>query len=70
MKFVQDHHRKVDRIAVLTDSKILKIAPKIAEHFAHPELKVFGSGERVSAFTRFETSVLGWFGLPRSLPGR
>jgi RNA polymerase sigma-70 factor (TIGR02960 family) len=28
------------------------------------------SGERVSAFTRFESSVLGWFGLPRSLPGR
>jgi RNA polymerase sigma-70 factor (TIGR02960 family) len=28
------------------------------------------SGERLSAFTRFETSVLGWFGLPRSLPGR
>jgi RNA polymerase sigma-70 factor (TIGR02960 family) len=28
------------------------------------------SGERVSAFTRFESSLLGWFGLPRSLPGR
>jgi RNA polymerase sigma-70 factor (TIGR02960 family) len=27
------------------------------------------SGERVSAFTRFESSLLGWFGLPRSLPG-
>jgi RNA polymerase sigma-70 factor (TIGR02960 family) len=28
------------------------------------------SGERVSAFTRFESSLLGSFGLPRSLPGR
>jgi RNA polymerase sigma-70 factor (TIGR02960 family) len=27
------------------------------------------SGQRVSAFTRFESSLLGWFGLPRSLPG-
>jgi RNA polymerase sigma-70 factor (TIGR02960 family) len=28
------------------------------------------SGERVSAFTRFESSLLGSFGLPRSRPGR
>jgi RNA polymerase sigma-70 factor (TIGR02960 family) len=28
------------------------------------------SGDRVSAFTRFEASVLSGFGLPRSLPGR
>jgi RNA polymerase sigma-70 factor (TIGR02960 family) len=28
------------------------------------------TGQRVSAFTRFESSLLGWFGLPRSLPGR
>jgi hypothetical protein len=52
MKFVRGHHRKIDRVAAVTDSKILAIAPKIAEHFAHPEFKVFGSGERASA--------LGW----------
>jgi RNA polymerase sigma-70 factor (ECF subfamily) len=28
------------------------------------------AGERISAMTRFETSVLPWFGLPRSLPSR
>ena len=49
MKFVRDHHRKIDRVAAVTDSKILTIAPKIAEHFAHPEFKVFRSGERASA---------------------
>jgi RNA polymerase sigma-70 factor (TIGR02960 family) len=27
------------------------------------------AGDRISAMTRFETSVLPWFGLPRSLPG-
>ena len=26
------------------------------------------SGDRISALTRFESSVLPWFGLPRSLP--
>jgi RNA polymerase sigma-70 factor (ECF subfamily) len=28
------------------------------------------SGDRISAMTRFENSVLAWFGLPRSLPSR
>jgi RNA polymerase sigma-70 factor (TIGR02960 family) len=28
------------------------------------------SGDRICAFTHFDTSVLPWFGLPRSLPGR
>jgi RNA polymerase sigma-70 factor (TIGR02960 family) len=28
------------------------------------------SGDRISAMTRFETGVLPWFGLPRSLPSR
>jgi len=28
------------------------------------------AGERISAMTRFENSVLAWFGLPRSLPSR
>jgi hypothetical protein len=27
------------------------------------------SGDRIRAMTRFENSVLPWFGLPRSLPG-
>jgi RNA polymerase sigma-70 factor (ECF subfamily) len=26
------------------------------------------SGERICAMTRFDNSVLAWFGLPRSLP--
>jgi hypothetical protein len=46
IKFVADHQRKIERIAAVTDSEILKIAPKIAQHFAHPEFKVFGSGEK------------------------
>jgi ketosteroid isomerase-like protein len=27
------------------------------------------AGDRICAFTRFDSSVLPWFGLPRSLPG-
>jgi RNA polymerase sigma-70 factor (ECF subfamily) len=28
------------------------------------------AGDQICAMTRFEASVLPWFGLPRSLPGR
>jgi RNA polymerase sigma-70 factor (ECF subfamily) len=28
------------------------------------------TGDRICAMTRFENSVLPWFGLPRSLPSR
>lgn len=28
------------------------------------------AGDRICALTRFENSVLPWFGLPRSLPSR
>ena len=49
MSFVRAHHRKIERVAVVTDSTILKIAPRIAEHFAHPEFKVFRSGEKANA---------------------
>jgi hypothetical protein len=49
LKFVHDHHRKIDRVAAVTDSAFLKIAPKLAEHFAHPEIRVFASSERAKA---------------------
>ena len=49
LKFVNDHHPNIDRVAVVTDATFLKIAPTIAQHFAHPEIRVFASGERVKA---------------------
>ena len=49
LKFVRDHHRKIDRVAAVTDNQFLKIAPRIADHFAHPEIRVFASGERAQA---------------------
>jgi hypothetical protein len=56
IRFIRDHHRKIDRVAAVTDSTILTIAPKIAEHFAHPEFKVFRSGERARALAWLESA--------------
>ena len=49
MKFVRNHYRKIDRIAIVTDDRILTTAPKIAEHFVHPEIKLYKKGEKASA---------------------
>ncbi len=49
VKFVRNHHERVARVAVLTDSSLVKIAPEIAAHFAHPEFRIFASGDRAGA---------------------
>lgn len=41
LRFVQDHHRKIARVAAVTDSRFLEIAPRVASHFVHAEVKHF-----------------------------
>ncbi|UCH73541.1 MAG: STAS/SEC14 domain-containing protein [Rhodospirillales bacterium] len=41
LKFVREHHRKIRRVAVVSDSAILQFAPKIATHFVSAELRQF-----------------------------
>jgi len=41
LRFVRDHHRKIRRIALVTDSPLLTAAPKIASHFVEAQLKTF-----------------------------
>jgi len=41
MKFVKQHHKKVSRIAFVTDSPIGSIAENIASHFVNAEIKNF-----------------------------
>jgi hypothetical protein len=57
IKFVHDHHRKIDRVAAVTDNTFLKIAPRIAEHFAHPEIRVFASKEKARALAWLQTGA-------------
>ena len=54
MKFVKDHHKHIKRIAAVTDNAFLEIAPRIARHFADPEIKVFHSAERAHALAWLE----------------
>ncbi len=57
LKFVRDHHRQIERVAAVTDSAFLRIAPRIAEHFAHPEVRAFSGGEKDRALEWLETGL-------------
>jgi len=41
MRFIESHHQKVQRLAVVSDSLLLKELPKLAAHLVHAEIKHF-----------------------------
>lgn len=49
LKFVRDHQRKIERVAVLTDNPVLKVAQAVADHLAHPEFRLFRPDEEAAA---------------------
>ncbi len=49
LRFVHDHHRKIKRLAVISDSKFLSIAPQIVAHFVAAEVRHFPEKERQAA---------------------
>ena len=49
MRFVRDHHRKIEKVAVVSDSTFLGVAPKIASHFVQADLRHFSHSQREAA---------------------
>jgi hypothetical protein len=54
LRFVRDHHRKIRRIAVVSDSALLTVGPKIAKHFVSAEVRPFGTADRAAALAWLE----------------
>jgi len=44
-RFVRSHHRKVRRVALVTNARIGTIAPKFARHFLAAEVRRFEAGK-------------------------
>jgi hypothetical protein len=42
VRFVRDHHRRVRRVALASDSRLADLAPRLAEHFVQAEIRRFG----------------------------
>lgn len=41
LKFVREHHKKIDKVATVSDSGIVSIMPKIVDHFVGAKVKYF-----------------------------
>lgn len=53
-RFVRDHHRRIRRLAVVSDSRFLSVAPKFAGHFVGAEVKTFEAANRGAALAWLE----------------
>jgi hypothetical protein len=49
IRFVRDHHRRIRRVAVVTDSALGKLAEKLAAHFVAAKIRRFKAGELEAA---------------------
>jgi hypothetical protein len=49
LRFVRDHHRKIQRIAVVSDSTFLTVAPRFASHFVQADIRRFPHDQREAA---------------------
>ena len=54
LRFVRDHYRLIQRIAVVTDSALLAAAPKIASHFVSAQVRTFDVANRTEALDWLE----------------
>lgn len=44
LRFVHEHHRKIQKVAIVTNSSLGDIAEKIGTHLVAAEVKHFGAG--------------------------
>jgi hypothetical protein len=49
LKFVKNHHQKIQKVAVVSDSSFLSVAPKIASHFVKADLRHFSHAQKDDA---------------------
>jgi hypothetical protein len=57
LRFVREHHRRIRRVAVVSDSAFLAVAPKIASHFVSAELRTFDAASRTAALAWIEAGA-------------
>ena len=56
-KFIRDHHKHIEKIAAVTDSSIMSLAPKIGNHFLKAEIKRFKYKDKEAALAWLKSCV-------------
>ena len=41
LKFIREHHTKIEKVAVVSDGKVVSIMPTIVDHFLNAKVKYF-----------------------------
>ena len=57
LKFVKDHHQRIEKVAVVADGAFASVMPQIAGHFIHAEVQHFD-------FVRMD-AAMEWLGHSR-----
>ena len=57
LEFVRDHHRLIGKIAAVSDSPVLSLAPRLAKHFVKAEIRHFNANERAAAWPGFASKT-------------
>ncbi len=60
LSFIRDHHRMVDKIALVSDARVLDVAPKFAKHFLAARIRHFPADQLEKA--------LNWVSEPDASP--
>jgi hypothetical protein len=48
-RFVRDHHKRIRKIGLVTDSAVGNVAERLASHFVSAEIRHFSAGELEAA---------------------
>lgn len=54
LQFIHGHHRRIRRVAAVTDEPLARFIPALARHFVEAELRRFGADEREAALAWLE----------------
>ena len=57
LRFVRSHHQKIERLALVTDSPVARVAEALARHFVAAQIRHFPLADHAKA--------LDWLKLPR-----
>jgi hypothetical protein len=57
IRFIEDYHEKIERVAAVGDSGFLKILPSVADYFVAAEIRHFTYDDRNRALSWLETGI-------------
>jgi hypothetical protein len=59
LRFVREHHKRIERIALVTDSPLGTVAPALAKHFVSAQIRRFAYSEFEEALMWLKSSASG-----------